>query len=374
MSAASLPGNASSSTWRVSGARLVSATPDASAASAAIWPGPIALLTMVRVSPRNAGARVSVSAAASMPSRPDTVSTPARVSAASNTASARPDGSSRRPPARMATTGRSRAAARAADRKARRLRMRRMSSRIGPTPGSRASTSRVCAKPTPALPPMPTMVLKPTPFGSAQSSTARHRAADCDTSATRPGRGARWDSVAFRCSAGQAMPNEPGPSTRTPVAACAASTSGARPSTRAAQMLAAASRASTGPIGSPSVAMMATSAAGSVAPSGSTPGKPDWARLAVTWSARRPLADHHHRFRPQQPFGVEAGAAGVAEDRHARRGARSPAGCRRPAGSPPHRSRRRASAPRYPAAARGGRRSGPRAAGRRRRRAGRRGC
>ncbi len=40
-----------------------------------------------------------------------------------------------------------------------------------------------------ARPPMPTIWLKPTPFGSAQSSTARHSDADCETSPIRPAGG-----------------------------------------------------------------------------------------------------------------------------------------------------------------------------------------
>ncbi len=67
-----------------------------------------------------------------------------------------------------------------------------------------------------ALPPTPTTWLKPTPFGSAQSSTARHSAADCETSATRPGCGWRCALDALRPSAGTTIPKEDGPSTRTP--------------------------------------------------------------------------------------------------------------------------------------------------------------
>src|ERR671932_722105 len=46
--------------------------------------------------------------------------------------------------------------------------------------------------------PTPTMWLKPTPLGSAQSITARLMAADCVTSATLPACGGMWDRVAFR--------------------------------------------------------------------------------------------------------------------------------------------------------------------------------
>ena len=170
----------------------------------------------------------------------------------------------------MATTGRSRAAARAAERNVRRPRIRRISSRMGPTPASRDRKSSVCPNPAPALPPMPTIWLNPTPFGSAQSSTARHRAADCDTSATRPGRGGRCDRVAFNCNPGAAMPNDPGPSTCTPVAAEAAAMSGASPSATAAKMPRLASAASAGPTGSPSLVRMARSAAANAAGSGPT--------------------------------------------------------------------------------------------------------
>ena len=56
-------------------------------------------------------------------------------------------------------------------------------------PGSRDSQSSTRPKPMSALPPMPTMWLKPTPFGSAQSITARHSDADCETSPIRPAGG-----------------------------------------------------------------------------------------------------------------------------------------------------------------------------------------
>ena len=59
--------------------------------------------------------------------------------------------------------------------------------------------------------------LKPTPFGPAQSSTARHSAVDCETSASRPLPGVRWAREALRPSPGTIRPNDPGPSTRTPV-------------------------------------------------------------------------------------------------------------------------------------------------------------
>ncbi len=93
-----------STAW-VSGASTARSMPSASAASAAIWPGPMALVTIASASPRAGGARVRVSIAASRSCRRETVSTPARARAASNTASARPVGSIRRLPARRATTG-----------------------------------------------------------------------------------------------------------------------------------------------------------------------------------------------------------------------------------------------------------------------------
>ena len=203
---AKAPGRRWRRTVRVSAASTARRSPLRSAASAASWPGPMALLTMARVSPRAGRARVRVSAAASRSSSPGTASTPQRRSAAASAASASPLGSSSRPPARMATTGRSRAAARAAERKWRRSLMRRMSSRMAPVPGSRDSQSSTTPKPMSTLPPMPTMWLKPTPFGSAQSSTARQSAADCDTSAILPGRGGRWPRVAFSPIAGTATP------------------------------------------------------------------------------------------------------------------------------------------------------------------------
>lgn len=67
-----------------------------------------------------------------------------------------------------------------------------MSSSTAPVSASRESQSSTRPKPTSALPPMPAMVEKPTPFGAAQSSTTRQRAADCDTRASRPGGGAIW--------------------------------------------------------------------------------------------------------------------------------------------------------------------------------------
>ena len=114
-------------------------------------------------SPERTRTRASVSAAASRSSSPDTRSTPARRSAASITASPRPEPSASRPPARSATTGRVRATARAAEMKARRFRMRRMSRSTTPASASRAIQSSAVAKPTLALPPTPITWLKPRP-------------------------------------------------------------------------------------------------------------------------------------------------------------------------------------------------------------------
>ena len=86
-----------------------------------------------------------------------------------------------------------------------------MSSRMAPVPGSRDSQSRAIPKPISALPPMPITWLKPTPFGSAQSSTARHSAADCEMSDILPGCGCRCAVEALRPSAGTMMPKDEGP-------------------------------------------------------------------------------------------------------------------------------------------------------------------
>ena len=181
-----------------------------------IRPALIALVTMLSASPRAGRARARVSAAASRSSRLVTHSTPARRSAASKARSAAPLGSASRLPGRIATTGRSRDAARAADRKARRSRNCLMSSRIAPVPGSRDSQSSTRPKPISARPPMPTIWLNPTPFGCAQSSTVRHSDADCDTSPSRPAGTGRCAREAFSPMPGTAMPNDSGPSTRTP--------------------------------------------------------------------------------------------------------------------------------------------------------------
>src|SRR5262249_43966132 len=76
--------------------------------------------------------------------------------------------------------------------------------------GWRESQSSTMPKPISSLPPMPTMWLKPTPFGSAQSITARQRAADWETSARWPWRGFRCAREALRPMPGTAMPKEPG--------------------------------------------------------------------------------------------------------------------------------------------------------------------
>ena len=69
---------------------------------------------------------------------------------------------------------------------------------------------------------MPTTWLKPTESAAAQSSTARAIAEDCVTSASRPGAGGMWLSVAFSPIAGTAMPKDPCPSARTPAPAAMA--------------------------------------------------------------------------------------------------------------------------------------------------------
>ena len=217
---------------RASRVRMVSSRssrgmPASRAASAAIWAGPMALVAMARRSPRGGRARVRTSAAPRKSARPRTRRMPARRRAASKTASARPVGSVRRPPERMATTGRRRAAARAAEMKVRRSRMVRMSSRMAPVPGSRESQSSTRLNPVWALPPVPTTWLKPTPLGAAQSSTARQSAADCETRATLPGRTGRWAVEALRPIAGTMRPKEAGPRTRMPAAWAAASRFGA---------------------------------------------------------------------------------------------------------------------------------------------------
>ena len=203
--------DASGATWTISSSasapcRAVGScarrSPSRSAASAAIPPALIALVTIAKASPRPRRARARVSAAASKSSRRVTQSTPARLSAASNARSAPPLGSESRVPGRIATTGRSRDAARAAERNARRFFKCLMSSRIAPVPASRDSQSSTRPKPISALPPMPTMWLNPTPFGWAQSRTARHKAADCDTNPSRPAGGGRCAREAFSPIAG----------------------------------------------------------------------------------------------------------------------------------------------------------------------------
>ena len=79
------------------------------------------------------------------------------------------------------------------------------------------------------------MWLNPTPFGSAQSITARVSAEDCEISASRPGGGGICAREAFSFSRGTAIPKECGPSTRTPVRAACAARSSAAPGTIAAK-------------------------------------------------------------------------------------------------------------------------------------------
>ena len=286
-------GRLSSRIVRVRALSGASGTPRSSAASAAIWPGPMALVTIATVSFRNGRDRVSVSAAASRSAIRSTRITPARRSAALNVRSAWPDGSDRRAPARMATTGRRRAAARAADKKARRLRMLRMSSRMAPVPGSRASQSSVMANPISAAPPSPTIWLNPTPLGGAQSNTVRHSAADCDTSATRPGCAAMGPAVAFSPMAGTMSPNAAGPITRTCAAMAAAARLGAGVKQMAAFVPSRPSAAIDGATSSGAVVMSARSGGfgrpSTVSAAVMTPVKPPSRRLAsVSWPSNVP--------------------------------------------------------------------------------------
>ena len=139
---------------------------------------------------------------------------------------------------------------------------------------------------------MPAMVEKPTPFGSAQSSTTRHNAADCDTKARRPGRGGRWARETFRPRFGTAMPKEPGPSARMPAARAASPTPSAMHTTMAERVPKAASAWNTGAIGEDRAQITARSggAVRSVASSTGTicPLKPAAVRLASTWA---PIAE-----------------------------------------------------------------------------------
>ena len=327
----------------------------------------MALVTTAIASPRSGRARLTASAAARNVSIWRTSSTPARASAASNTASDRPDGSSSRLPGCSATTGRWRAAARAAEMKARRSRTRRMSSRISRVCGSRDSTSSTApnprpttarpsgpsglaaqpgpapdppasapsvahlskpvpdfgsaptpaassapvaapmllpaptrssapvpaptlppiADPTPALPdprfaPMPTTWLNPTPFGPAQSTTARASEADCVTSAMLPAGTAMCDSDAFSPSCGTASPNELGPITRTPCAAASDPRSATWLTTTAARPPAARSAARFAPTCAPELAMTARSGADRNGASSTVPRNPPAARFART--------------------------------------------------------------------------------------------
>ncbi len=240
----------------------------------------MALVITARVSPRSGRARLSVSAAARKASSWSTTNTPARFRAAANTASAWPVGSSSSPPGRSATTGRRREAARAAEIKARRSRTRLMSSRIRRVSGSRERKSSTAANPTSALPPIPTTWLKPTPFGPAQSTTARASEADWVTRAMCPAGTGMWDSEAFSPSRGAATPNAFGPSTRTRAWRASGPRSASWPVSTAALPPAAPKAARSRAAWSPVLAITARSAA--VAVVASWPSKPAAARLAST--------------------------------------------------------------------------------------------
>ena len=278
----------SGSTWTMSDANR---SPSRSAASAAMRPAAIALVTMLSVSLRTGRTRASISAATRRSSRLVTHNTPARRSAASKARSAAPLGSASRPPGRIATTGRSRDAARAAERKARRSRNSLISSRIAPVPGSRDSQSSTSPKPMSERRPMPTMWLKPTPLGCAQSSTVRHSEADCDTTPIRPAGGGRCAREAFNPMPGTAMPKDSGPSTRTPPRRDGSERSSASHRTTQANVpLAASARRSSGDGG---VAMTARSAAersaaisSVVSAAATSPAKPLARRFAITWPPR----------------------------------------------------------------------------------------
>ena len=266
---------------------VASCSPLRSTASAAIRPAVMVFVTMLSASLRTGRARARISAAASRSSRLVTHRTPARRSPASKARSTAPLGSATEPPARIATTGRSRDAARAADRNERRFRSCLISIRIAPVPGSRDSQSSTCPKPMSARPPMPTIWLKPTPFGPAQSTTARHSDADCETSPIRPAGGTRCAREAFSPMEGTAMPNEPGPSTRTPLRNSGSVRPSASQRTTAASVpLAASARRIWGDGG---VAMTARSAAdgsasmsSAVSACSTPPLKPPARRFAVT--------------------------------------------------------------------------------------------
>ena len=106
---------------------------------------------------------------------------------------------------------------------------------------------------------MPTIWLKPTPFGCAQSSTVRHSDADCDTSPIRPAGGGRCAREAFSPMPGTAMPNDSGPSTRTPARRAGSDRPSAPQTTTAAKVPLAASAGSRSGVGG--VAMTARSGA-----------------------------------------------------------------------------------------------------------------
>ena len=220
--------------------------------------------------------------------------------------SARPLASPRRPPARMAMTGRVRAVARAAEMKARRFRTRRRSSSTAPVPASRASQSSAAAKPITALPPMPMTWLKPSRSAAAQSSTARARAADWVTSASRPGAGVRCASVALSPIPGTASPKLPWPSARTPVRRESSASSAAGPGTTAARQPRAASAAMAGPSAASGTARTARSGASgrsAMLPAGSSPG------AAMPMAKARPWKPPAAMFRASTEASGMAGSA-----------------------------------------------------------------
>ena len=154
-------------------------------------------------------------------------------------------------------------------------------------PGSRASQSSTRPKPISARRPMPTIWLKPTPFGCAQSSTVRHSDADCDTSPIRPAGGGRCAREAFSPMPGTAMPNDSGPSTRTPARRAGSDRPSAPQTTTAAKVPLAASAGSRSGVGG--VAMTARSGAddsaatlSGVSAANTAPLKPPDRRLAIT--------------------------------------------------------------------------------------------
>ncbi len=192
---------------------------------------PLATTATRSPEPGRARLRARVSAAATHSSKPETCSTPARRSTASVAAKA----PSCRSPGRSATTGRWRAAARAAETNSRRSLMRRTSSITQAVPASRASQSRPRAKPMSSLAPRPRMAEKPRPSAAAQSTAARATAADWASRASEPAGIGRCESVALRPMPGMATPKARSPSTRTPASRAMSRSPGTGPGTMAAK-------------------------------------------------------------------------------------------------------------------------------------------